>query len=155
VKKFGPQPLQTPLTYGRSSPWLLHKVRFARLIHAARPRSWRTFGPRRLRRRSHADLIATLRGTAVSDGVALFALGWVGQVFPVGERERQDTLPAWPAAALGSDHPRWGVSGGVAGLVKTQDHGASALPGWLRRAAPGGGANPGPLAPSASSACSA
>jgi hypothetical protein len=24
------------------------KVRFARLIHAARPRSWRTFGPRRL-----------------------------------------------------------------------------------------------------------
>jgi hypothetical protein len=26
------------------------KVRFARLIHAARPRSWRTFGPRRLRR---------------------------------------------------------------------------------------------------------
>jgi hypothetical protein len=27
-------------------------VRFARLIHAARLRSWRTFGPRRLRRRS-------------------------------------------------------------------------------------------------------
>jgi hypothetical protein len=24
------------------------KVRFARLIHAARPRSWRTYGPRRL-----------------------------------------------------------------------------------------------------------
>ena len=29
-------------------------VRFARLIHAARPRSWRTCGPRRLRRQSQA-----------------------------------------------------------------------------------------------------
>jgi hypothetical protein len=39
------------------------KVRFARLIHAARPRSWRTFGPRRLRRQSEPALIATQGGT--------------------------------------------------------------------------------------------
>jgi hypothetical protein len=34
-------------------------VRFARLIHAARPRSWRTCGPRRLRRQSQPELAAT------------------------------------------------------------------------------------------------
>jgi hypothetical protein len=34
-------------------------VRFARLIHTARPRSWRTYGPRRLRRRSEPGLVAT------------------------------------------------------------------------------------------------
>jgi hypothetical protein len=35
------------------------KVRFARLIHAAAAHSWRTYGPRRLRRQSDADRIAT------------------------------------------------------------------------------------------------
>jgi hypothetical protein len=35
------------------------KVRFARLIHAARPRSWRTCGPRRLRRQYQPALVAT------------------------------------------------------------------------------------------------
>jgi hypothetical protein len=39
-------------------------VRFARLIHSARPRSWRTFGPRRLRRPSDAARIATTGGGA-------------------------------------------------------------------------------------------
>jgi hypothetical protein len=40
------------------------KERFARLTHAARPRSWRTCGPRRLRRQSQAGLVATQGGTA-------------------------------------------------------------------------------------------
>ena len=39
-------------------------VRFARLIHPARPRSWRTCGPRRLRRQSQPVLVATQGGTA-------------------------------------------------------------------------------------------
>jgi len=39
-------------------------VRFARLIDPARPRSWRTFGPRRLRRPSEPVRIATRGGTA-------------------------------------------------------------------------------------------
>jgi hypothetical protein len=34
------------------------------LIHAARPRSWRTCGPRRLWRQFEPDLLATLGGTA-------------------------------------------------------------------------------------------
>jgi hypothetical protein len=53
------------------------KERFARLIHTARPRSWRTFGPRRLRRQSQPALVATecvagsLRpyGSALADGM--------------------------------------------------------------------------------------
>jgi hypothetical protein len=39
-------------------------VRFARLVHAARPRSWRTFGPRRLRRHLKPALVATQGGAA-------------------------------------------------------------------------------------------
>jgi transposase len=34
-------------------------VRFVRLIHTTRPRSWRTCGPRRLRRQSEPDSAAT------------------------------------------------------------------------------------------------
>jgi hypothetical protein len=55
-------------------------VRFARLIHAARPRSWRTCGPRRLRRQSQAALAATQ-----------------GEMQPVGRRtdlRRCTTAPA-------------------------------------------------------------
>jgi hypothetical protein len=40
------------------------KVRFARLIHAAGARSWRTFGPRRLRRQFEPALAATQGGSA-------------------------------------------------------------------------------------------
>ncbi len=39
------------------------KERFARLTHEARPRSWRTFGRRRLRRQAQPDLVATHGGT--------------------------------------------------------------------------------------------
>jgi hypothetical protein len=35
----------------------------SRLTHAARPRSWRAFGPRHLRRQSQPDLVATHRDT--------------------------------------------------------------------------------------------
>jgi hypothetical protein len=49
-------PAQSPLG-GVERP--RRKVRFARLIHAARPRSWRTYGPRRLRRQSEPVLVAT------------------------------------------------------------------------------------------------
>jgi hypothetical protein len=47
------------------------KERFARLIDTARPRSWRTFGPRRLRRQLCADRLATRGGPAMSE------LDWV------------------------------------------------------------------------------
>jgi hypothetical protein len=40
------------------------KERFARLIHATRPRSWPAFGRRRLRRQPEPGLAATQRGAA-------------------------------------------------------------------------------------------
>ena len=40
------------------------KVRFARLIHRRVRAFWRTCGPRRLRRRSDPDVVATQGGTA-------------------------------------------------------------------------------------------
>ena len=55
-----PRPTGPPRGEEGRAEWM----RFARLIHAARPRSWRTFGPRRLRRQSHADRIATQGGIA-------------------------------------------------------------------------------------------
>jgi len=39
-------------------------MRFARLIHPTCPRSWRTYGPRRHRRQSQSDLVATKSGEA-------------------------------------------------------------------------------------------
>jgi hypothetical protein len=42
------------------------KVRFARLIQRRVRAFWRTYGPRRLRRQSQADLIATLGDTAAN-----------------------------------------------------------------------------------------
>ena len=45
-------------------------VRFARLIHRRVRASWRTFGPRRLRRQSDADHIVTQRGDRSIDGVS-------------------------------------------------------------------------------------
>jgi hypothetical protein len=48
------------------------KERFARLTHAARPRSWRTCGPRRRRRQSELALVATqgdAAGAAPSSGI--------------------------------------------------------------------------------------
>jgi hypothetical protein len=49
-------PAQIPLG-GMERP--RRKVRFAPLIHAARPRCWRTCGPRRLRRQSQPAPVAT------------------------------------------------------------------------------------------------
>jgi len=40
------------------------KERFARLIHRRVRAFWRTCGPRRLRRRSDPDVVATQGGTA-------------------------------------------------------------------------------------------
>jgi hypothetical protein len=64
-------------------------VRFARLIHAARPRSWRTFGPRRLRRHSDADRIATLRDTGERRGAAMPVASSCSQVMRPDLRARR------------------------------------------------------------------
>ena len=64
------------------------RTRFARLIHAARPRSWRTCGPRRLQWQAESGLIAAHGGGQSGAGSA-FQAGW---------RQR-------PGAETGGDRP--------------------------------------------------
>jgi hypothetical protein len=100
------------------------KVRFARLIHAARPRSWRTCGPRRLRRQFESDLAATQGGSArAAPHCRTLRSAWCGRGVPAGGRIAGGLPERRPNAA--SPAGRW----------RARRHQRDVTPGNLRPAA--------------------